>query len=361
MKQRITTKLMGEFMKKAVWLVIFSCFYCSQGKDFVIVLDTSASMSSGQKVILKVKKNIPILINQLKEKDSITLVSFDTVPKIHPTQWISSERSIQKIIHQILSINARGAYTDMQRMLSVTSKTVQKLKAQGRRTYVVIMSDGLDDPPPWRKRNERIRLQWLGGGDNPFSGFRTPYLYYVSLGKLTDQNLEKNLSQYAKNVGFYRNSKTAGLQEIGKDIEEKEQRRLILFILGTISLILFILLIILLVYWFLAHHKLNGVLEFYDKDIDPSFKKSFELSKLNRNSAQFGRRPGSNIKVQGMDLKHNLSLKAYRHKNVLYLKPLKKELSFYQFGKAKKKGLISPGESFRAGGFVFNYRNNLNE
>ncbi len=331
---------------------------CAQAADYVVMIDTSASMRTGANALSKLKANMPSFMERIKEGDSFSLMTFDSKVRFHETYIIRDESDKAEIAKKIYSLKARGAYTNMQDMLIALSEQSEALSAAGRRLLLVIMSDGLDDPPPWLKKRRALELSsfekksWLG------SLFRDPYIYYISLGKIQGEELASQLSLLSGQVTTLQDSSTAGLTELGADIDSKGRQRILLVFLGLIGCLSLLALAGACVYRFLTRHKLRGKLVYYDKDTGHALQDEFHLDKLRSHKFSIGRR-NCHLKIRGLDSSKicNLKAKFYQDRLCLQVQTEGPSLVSYLSPSSQKEGrLIAPGEKFRIANYIFEYK-----
>ena len=105
-----------------------TCSACSRPQDYILVIDTSGSMSVGKRFIEKIKANIGDFIDDLDEGETLSLMGFDSNPRFYRTYNIRSDADRQRLLRAIRSFRARGAYTDMDAMLSSVSRLSKKVK-----------------------------------------------------------------------------------------------------------------------------------------------------------------------------------------------------------------------------------------
>ena len=343
-----------------VWKPIFClllCLFsvsCSRPQDYILVVDTSGSMSFGNRYIEKIKANIETFMDNLESGDSISLLGFDSNSRFYRTYRIRNEADRQRVVQKVRSFVARGAYTDMDSMLDFVFSFSKKLKKTSRQLVLIIMSDGKDDPPPWKKRRT-LRLEALSKGNWFSNPFDEPYIYYVSLGKLHDTKLRKNLTRLSPRVRNIKDSQTAGLEEVIQDIDTQLLLSILfIFLCSLVSLAL----LACGVYWFCTRHKLSGILEYYDIDVGPDFRERFRLSKLSKHRLVFGRKAGAQLKIRDFAHSQNLNLRATSFKGSPCLRISKKELEHFNFKRKRFEArlLVAPGDHFEAGNYIFEYK-----
>ncbi|MBI3395945.1 MAG: VWA domain-containing protein, partial [Spirochaetia bacterium] len=139
-------------ISKAVVFVLAGVMFaalgaCSrQARHFLVMVDTSGSMSGPGKTIDKVKQSLPQLLNTVRPGDSVTIGSFDERAQVGETIAIKSESDKSKVTEAIKALKAEGPYTDMYGMVDRIKEKTQELEKLGGQVYVVILTDGLDDP-----------------------------------------------------------------------------------------------------------------------------------------------------------------------------------------------------------------------
>ena len=337
------------------------CFACGGPKDYILMIDTSASMVFGERVMEKVKAGIDDFIDDLDVGDTITVMGFDTVPRLYKTYTIKNEKDKKHPIQKVLRLQAKGAYTDMGAMLNAIRKQSKKLQAEGRQLYIVVMSDGLDDPPPSRRNKKygQIQLDFVRGSSSFFDFWNEPYVYYVSLGKLKDKKLVEKLQKLSTKTKSIQAGPdgTAALKNVSDDINRSDWYQILLVTLAILSALLLVALLVLFAYYLMNRHRLQGVLVYYDEYVGKSMSETFNMQALQQNRLLLGRKPQTDCKVRGFGIKFNLTLRARFHGNEMCLKPKAKEWELYEFEQLPRySNLIAPGEKFKVGGFVFHYK-----
>ncbi len=161
-------------------------------KDVIVVIDTSKSMRgvgpTAKKLGMgdlssKVKESAAKFVDDLNTGDTFTLVTFSTRTKFYKTVKISSVIDKDKIKSNINSIKFEGNDTFTSRMIRNVEKKVTQIEkslknAANRNTMVVIMSDGLDDPPSVARRS-KLKLKEYGKATRPSGS--PMYIYYLHL------------------------------------------------------------------------------------------------------------------------------------------------------------------------------------
>jgi len=113
--------------------------------DFVIVIDTSGSMSSGEDPPYPgVVEAYKVLIDTIPDGDFVSVITFDTEPDLRFRDTLdSSNRSRAKLV---LPEKAEGKHTDIGKAIDATLDRLGRADANEIQT-VVFMTDGKHDPP----------------------------------------------------------------------------------------------------------------------------------------------------------------------------------------------------------------------
>lgn len=394
-----------------------ACGLAGTGKDYVLVIDTSGSMAyrsaDDASKIDKVKKSMEAFLRSVDNGDTVTLMNFDTETYRVGSFTINGDEDRAGVVAAVDGLTAKGRHTFMKGMVGSVREEVERLEGQGRNVFVVIMSDGRDDPPKDQKE-QRLDLEQLKDpSETRARPVENAYIYYVSLGKLKDPALEAKLEELspavktvepakekpakpanpeqaaesvqgdaaardsAEHAGDAATESTGdaatgeskdesataadelGLTEIAEDVDEVETRsfRVRLYpLLRIVLAVLFgiVVLFVLLRKW-LKGPPVEGAFTYYEADVGQPVKSSYDLNKLDKNKMTIGSKLGADLKIRQMGLPNNVALKAKKVKGEALLKPAGKDGAHFKFLKQKEDGLISRGDSFRLGNYIFEY------
>ncbi len=390
------------------------CGLFGGGKDYVLVIDTSGSMAyrpgGDASKIDKVKQSMDAFLRSVDDGDTITLMNFDTETYRVGSYKINGDEDRARVVSAVETLAAKGRHTFMKGMVGSVREEVERLESQDRNVFVVIMSDGRDDPPAELK-DQKLNIEDLKDPsetrDRPV---QNAYIYYVSLGKLKDPALEAKLEELSPEVKTVEPAKkksaepkqaapasdsesgdaaateaetaddsaaaaTAddgeaqdesaaaadeiGLTEVSEDVDEvqwKTRYGAWAPIIRNVLLVLFILgVLIILIRWFMNRHKVAGAFTYYEADVGQPVKSSFDLDKLDKSKMSIGSKLGADLKIRQMGLPKNVDLKAKKVKGESILKPAGRDEAHFKYIKQKEDGLISRGDSFRLGNYIFEY------
>lgn len=334
-------------------------------RNLLVVLDTSGSMIGPQKTMDKVRGSLPRLLETVQKGDSVTLVSFDEAVRTGETIRIDKEEDKKKVLDQAAALRPEGMYTDMVNMVAAVREKSAQLEKSGD-IVIVILTDGMDDPRPGSRR-DRFNLEVLRSPEAP--PIKEYYIYYVNLGTLKDEKLEAKLKSISPQVKVVQGkpggsaAEQTGIDTVSSDIRTatllgsvkriwQTYTKEILIgagaLLGLIALILFIR-------WFRNRYKAEGKLSYYEDGVSFPMKTDYTLNKLQTAEFTIGATLGSNVRVRGLGTQERLSFRAKGAKGRSYLVPSGRATSVMKVIAQKQKGLISTGDRFKIGNFIFEY------
>lgn len=156
---------------KAGILVLFILVFCSvfaysNNIDMVVLLDTSESVFPIFDTLVELVVEDTIK-NHLQMGDYFHLLSFAGSPQIEVSSQINTTEDIEKALKHIFLLQPLGQYTDLLRALQYLYHFTSDLP-EGRKKYIVILTDGIHDPPPDSpfhpsKRNIEKELEQITG------------------------------------------------------------------------------------------------------------------------------------------------------------------------------------------------------
>ncbi len=356
-------------------------------RTFYFVIDTSGSMSGPEKIIDKVKSAFPGLLASVQTGDTVNLTSFDDGTQNLGEYRISSEEDRQKVISRIQELKPEGLHTDMTAMIRFLHETLKD--GANQNSVVVILSDGLNDPHPDKKKNG-VSLEDIRDPARPSS---EKFIYYVNLGRFSDPVLEEKLGIKAEHVkvvearqvqesGSAESGNAApgqdkekepvsepvlkedlGLGEVAEEIRKdrsgiSENQIPFYIIAGVLIAIALMLLISLFLIWLAkkAANSFQGKLLFYEADSKPYMGKSYNLSKVKGGNLSIGSKGSVNLKIKDLGTDGIARLKTKVTDGRHYLQPAWGSAA--KFRTADNKSAVSKiptGGKFRLGNYIFEY------
>ena len=372
-------------LKLLILMVIFSLATAcgNSGKNYVFVIDTSGSMAYTGNTIEKVKKQMPELMEIVQEGDTVTLVKFDEKPVVGESRKINSDEDKNDILKEIQNIKAEGYYTDMSLLIEALQEFQDKHADE--KVFIVVLSDGLDDPSPENKNRERVDLkEYRSDQEGPVNDY---YIYYISLGQAKSDALEKGLKTVSSEVktieskadvrevtpegksqdskasdsrpGKVNDTQDLGISTVASDIKQKNvlfSMKENIYVIAAIIGLLLIGLLFLLVNLLGKKKKLVGRL-LYQSAESKNFQNVYNLAKVEGGKLIIGSKRGSNLRISDLGIPRDMIFKPVSKGGLFYLKPVGKSASLINFLDQKVKGRISFGDKFKIGNYTFEYNN----
>lgn len=192
------------------------------GVDLILIVDTSASMrgqGSGQDIFAEVQKATKDLISELSLGDTVTLIPFDSRALVHPTVTLYSETERQRLFALVDQLVADGKYTYTAEALRAGLTEAGRLDEvlPHHAKVVVILTDGINDPPPEAKRQAPTLLEVA----QPYLG-RPWFVYQVQLGRFLDRELEAAIRLFRG--GVIHDPRGARLRELAERVLPKPRK-----------------------------------------------------------------------------------------------------------------------------------------
>lgn len=178
-------------MRKIIFLLIFSLgiilFYPPNlfGDTYIIVIDTSLSMN--RKVIDNTRvydvalKSLSNSIFYLKNGDVVYIVDFNENVYIRPPITIKDNNTKEVIFKVMKGTQPYGKWTFTYKMLEEIALLIKTNNISPKNSKVIIISDGIDDPPIKNKKYF-ANLEKLSTMFDPHQ-----LIYYISLEKLIQE------------------------------------------------------------------------------------------------------------------------------------------------------------------------------
>lgn len=337
-------------------------------KEVILVLDTSLSMKGygkGAKDIFEsVKSSVNVYIDtQLQDGDKVTFVTFDEQVKVFPRIMLDDQNDRDILKKYISMTEAHGEWTHMLIMLQqvfALAKNLSDENASGdkRDVVIVIMTDGIDDPPPGK---ETFTLKSVA---DQYQGNDQWWIYVVNLkemektGKISEslKQFSENLKTVSDNTMILDGSDPdkAINEDMKADMEKRElvQQKVI----PAVAIILALAILIgLFIYLRLKKLQIKGSLEYWNHELLKPEVFRFDLAPLGAREIIVGRVLGCNVKIRDYESRLPFSLKAKSQKGGVVL--LLSHAGDLEVGFKNKEydGFVNNGDIFTASNFSFRY------
>ncbi|MCP4137630.1 MAG: VWA domain-containing protein [bacterium] len=342
--------------------------YAGDKKDVILVLDTSLSMKGhgGRNILEKVKKSIAGFIDKkVEDGDRVTFITFDTEIRLHPPMIMDDDND-RDILKKFISMTeAKGQWTYIYKMLkAVIHKAGELEKKDGdRQTVIIVMTDGLDDPPPNQKKS-RFNLEKIAQQYNAENW----WFYLVDLSEMkkdkklatVDKKLEAEIKKAIPHSKRIDGSKKDPSEVIEKDLKEDIDRKErksgnyllpILIILGVLGCAGGLI----VVFKKMSQLKVTGTIEYWNHGVLDPYLESFDLTRYQLKEVIVGKGYECLINLRDIEAKNPFSIVAVKdHKGVkMALKPGEGNTIEYKNREAGQ--FLEDGDIFEVANYSFKY------
>ncbi len=361
----------------ALMLSLFGTAMASTNKDVILVLDTSMSMvgSGGENIMPDVKSSIGRYIDGLNDGDRVTFVTFDSDVKVYP-EILLDDKNDRDILKKYISVTeAKGKWTHTLKMLNKVfslaegisgSKSNEKdgekdaKESNDRKMVIIIMTDGLDDPPPGKK-GSKFNLKNIA---EQHSG-NDWWIYLVDLADLkgseklkkAQAKLKGELSKVSKDTQIISGTDpdSAINKKIQEDIDNKERNELVITILIWFLVILLILLIIFFIYRRRKSLRPDGILEYWNHELLKPEVLAVDLMRYDSNVVHIGRVPGCHLKLREFESRGIVELKAVRVKGEVKVQLSVPEGVDFHYKNKEDDSYLNFGDIFQIENYSFRF------
>jgi hypothetical protein len=339
--------------------------YANGNKDLILVLDTSLSMAGkgggGKNIFPSVKESLKHFVEKLETGDSLTIMTFDSEVKTYPTIRINDKNDKDIINNYIGMIEAKGLWTHTMGMLKEVFARAHDLetKAQGRQQVIVILSDGLDDPPPSMKA-ERFNLKDVASGYSD----REWFIYLVDFGQLKqNKKIAQDLQSVAstKVISGEGGPAVAIEQNLQADVDRVARERALAnrpFFLKPwfIALVVIaIILIVLLLLYRQSQIKAFGSLDYYNNTLLNPYLENYDMARQHLREILIGR-AGANLVLRDFDPVVPVKIRAERVKGRMVMKLIVPEGVSAEFQNRESDGYLLAGDIFKVANYTFTFK-----
>lgn len=367
--KKSTYKLLLLLIAGFILMLKPESFSASANKDVILVLDTSLSMVGyqGKNIFESVKGSVDTYLSTLQDGDRVTFVTFDEDVKVYPRVMIDDQND-RDIVKKYISITeAKGQWTHTLKMLKtvfaladqITKESEQNKAELKRNVVIVIMSDGLDDPPPSRAK-EKFNLKKVA---EQYSG-NDWWIYLVNLDELqkskeisaAQQNLLDELGKVSGNTSILDGSDPdkAINEELRKDVESKEKEQFYR-LLAVVSGFLILILLIVFIFIKMRSVKIAGRLEYWSHELLKPEVHVLSLTAFGKKEIILGRGPSCTAKIREYESRYPFVLKAVRKSGKILIAVSHEEGLDFGFKNKESDGYLYDGDIFSASNISFRY------
>lgn len=367
--KKSTYKLLLLLIAGFILMLKPESFSAAANKDVILVLDTSLSMVGyqGKNIFESVKGSVDTYLSTLQDGDRVTFVTFDEDVKVYPRVLIDDQND-RDIVKKYISITeATGQWTHTLKMLKtvfaladqITKESEQNKTELKRNVVIVIMSDGLDDPPPSRAK-EKFNLKKVA---EQYSG-NDWWIYLVNLDELqkskeisaAQQNLLNELGKVSGNTSILDGSDPdkAINEELRKDVDSKERDQFYR-LLAVVSGFLILILLIVFIFIKMRSVKIKGHLEYWNHELLKPEVHNLSLTNFAKKEIILGRGASCTAKIREYESRYTFSLKAVRKSGQILVAVSHEEGLDFGFKNKESDGYLQDGDIFSASNISFRY------
>lgn len=342
----------------------------ASNKDVILVLDTSLSMMGyqGKNIMGDVKRSVYTYIDSLQDGDRVTFVTFDEDLKVYP-QVVIDDQNDRDIVKKYISMTeAKGQWTFTLKMLQtvfgiadeLTKENHAQSQVNPRNVVIVIMTDGLDDPPPG-KGGERFDLKKIA---EQYSG-NDWWIYLVNFAEMqkskeiavAQQKLREELSRVSENTTFIdsENPDKAINEDLKRDVEQKEWSQFMKILPFVVLISLLVLIVLFVLIKRAAGVRVKGTIDYWNHELIRPEVLRVTLDGLEAKRVLIGRAVTTGIKIRDFESRFNFALKAAREKGVIRIQIAAEEGLEVGFKNRDFDGYVNDGDIFSASNYSFRY------
>jgi len=349
-------------------IAAFECSaFASDSKDVILVLDTSLSMVGyggaykSKNILNQVKSSIANYIDGLEDGDRVTFLTFDTEVRIYPTIYVDDDNDRDILKKYISMTEAKGAWTNTFYMIQAAFQKADKLeKEEDNQIVIVVMTDGIDDPPPYSK-HKRLNIKEISSRFNN----KDWWVYLVNLNEVKESKkvaaLKSELEKVSKHTTVIEAGQdpTKGIEkDLPEDIKEKENGagRVILSILIALIVIIIVLGLIYYFYQF-STLKVAGTLEYWNNEVLDPYITTYDLNKRAQKTITIGKGFDSNVTIRDIAINQPFSITAVRVEKLIKFVIQPGGKYPIEFINKEHGQYLENGDIFKVANYTFKYTN----
>ncbi len=307
----------------------------------------------GKNILANVKTSISNYVDKVQDGDTITFVTFDSKVKEYPTINIDGDGSREAVKKFISVTEAKGKWTYTFKMMETSFALADRLQNDnGNQTVVVMMTDGLDDPPPgyqrYRQNFKKLYEKYQG---------KNWWIYLVSFADFK-KNQEKIRNRIAglkkisdKTKVISGDPANALDKDLQKDLKIKERS-------NPVFIILIILLIAacgaagFILFKRMKVGKVEGYLEYWNNDLLDPLVEFFDITRHMTHEIVIGNTFGCTLNIHDLESTAPVVIKATREGALRIETNSDEELSFVNKDDSM---VLEDGDIFKISNFTFKY------
>jgi len=332
------------------------------GRDLIVILDTSRSMigQGGRNIFPQVKESLKKFISEVQPGDSLTIVTFDEKTEIRPSLTIRDDNDKEIVNSLLASVKAEGMWTYTMGMLRDVFKLAEDFekKNPNRKQVIMMLTDGLDDPPPGR-RKEKFDIRDAAKG---YVG-KEWYIYLVNFGDLKKNTRFKEVQDelrrsMTKNVELIEGGKSpAGAVEgVQQTLQQQREMERSFFETPWFLVLLIILILLILLWLFKMYSKIKvaGSIEYYNYTLLDPYVNVANLGRFHLKEVMVGK-TGADLHLRDFDSQKPFIIKAERHKGKIVNRLVLPEGLSAEYVNRDAGEFLNDGDMFKVANYSFKF------
>ncbi len=332
------------------------------GRDLIVVLDTSRSMigQGGKNIFPQVRESLKKFINEIQPGDSLTIVTFDEKTEVRPTIAVRDDNDREIVNSLLSSVKAEGMWTYTMGMLRDVFRLAEGFEKKNpeRKQVIMMLTDGLDDPPPGR-RKEKFNIRDAAKG---YEG-KEWYIYLVNFGDLKNNSRFKEVqdelrSTMTKNVELIEGGKgpAEAVEGVQQTIQRQRESERSFFETPWFFVLLIILVLIILLWLYKMYSKIKvaGSLENYNYTLLDPYVNVANLGRFHLREVKVGK-SGADVHLRDFDFQKPFVIRAERSKGKIVCRLMLPEGVSAEFINRDAGEFLNDGDVFKVANYSFKF------
>jgi len=276
-----------------------------------------------------------------------------------PTMKINDDNDKIIINNMITTVQAEGMWTYTMGMLRDVFKMAQEMevkgKEDGRQQVIVMLTDGLDDPPPSRRR-EKFNIKDAAKG---YMG-KEWYIYLVNFGDLKkNSRFQEVQSELQKSVTSNVQLVQGGQSPSGavEGVQQSMQQQREGFVGSPLFWAIIIIFILLVLFWLFQMYskiKVAGSLEYYNYTLLDPYVNVANLARYHLKDVLVGK-TGSDLNLRDFESAKPFVVRACRYKGKILNKLVIPEGVTVEFVNRDAGEFLNNGDVFKVANYSFKF------
>jgi hypothetical protein len=251
-------------------------------------------------------------------------------------------------------------------MIKNVLKKAQELEVaeKERQKVIVIMTDALDDPPPYQRKH-RLNVKEIASA----YGGKDWFIFLVNLGDLkknerlveVQKEFKKSVSPYTKIIDAEKSPSKGIEKDLKKHIESSEEEKKLRersFLASPYFIGIFVIIIVLLILFYLkrlSDLKVLGKLEYWNHELLDPYIENFDLTRQNARTVPIGKGISCLLNIRDIEITDPFKIVAERDKGKIQYAVVGGEGYTVDFVNREPGEYIQNGDMFKVSNYTFKY------